>query len=455
MAMADKDRVIHDPLHGGIRVDEVYMDILDRPEMQRLRSVRQLGLGNLVFPGANHTRFEHSLGVYHLAGRMASALQMSREETRTVRAAALLHDICHPPFSHTMEEILENEFGVDHMDLARKLIHGDVPHMLDSDMDLFGGTEPISDLLKAADIDPGAVCDLIEHPRSKSGGLDLFLSGDSPQSFFENKDYIHQIIHGPVDADQMDYLLRDAHYTGVVLGTIDIDRLLSQIRIGKGKMVVGKGGIVATEGLMVSRALMYSSVYYHKTVRIAEMMLTKATEISGADLSELYLMNDGMFINHILRTGGRASELVRKVMNRRLYKNAYILQTTNLSDDAKAQLAKHAGYAGRKALEAEIAHEAGLEDHEVVIDIPSRSTLLSSVKIGKTDVYIIDDDGRMKPIFRISPLARALQSREIFDWAITVSAPSEHTEKVMRASERVLSLDDSDGPEPGDLAGQT
>ncbi len=455
MAMADKNRVIHDPLHGGIRVDEVYMDILDRPEMQRLRSVRQLGLGNLVFPGANHTRFEHSLGVYHLAGRMASALQMSREETRTVRAAALLHDICHPPFSHTMEEILENEFGVDHMDLARKLIHGDVPHMLDSDMDLFGGTEPISDLLKAADIDPGAVCDLIEHPRSKSGGLDLFLSGDSPQSFFENKDYIHQIIHGPVDADQMDYLLRDAHYTGVVLGTIDIDRLLSQIRIGKGKMVVGKGGIVATEGLMVSRALMYSSVYYHKTVRIAEMMLTKATEISGADLSELYLMNDGMFINHILRTGGRASELVRKVMNRRLYKNAYILQTTNLSDDAKAQLAKHAGYAGRKALEAEIAHEAGLEDHEVVIDIPSRSTLLSSVKIGKTDVYIIDDDGRMKPIFRISPLARALQSREIFDWAITVSAPSEHTEKVMRASERVLSLDDSDGPEPGDLAGQT
>ena len=409
MAMADKNRVIHDPLHGGIRVDEVYMDILDRPEMQRLRSVRQLGLGNLVFPGANHTRFEHSLGVYHLAGRMTSALQMSREETRTVRAAALLHDICHPPFSHTMEEILENEFGVDHMDLARKLIHGDVPHMLDSDMDLFGGTEPISDLLKAADIDPGAVCDLIEHPRSKSGGLDLFLSGDSPQSFFENKDYIHQIIHGPVDADQMDYLLRDAHYTGVVLGTIDIDRLLSQIRIGKGKMVVGKGGIVATEGLMVSRALMYSSVYYHKTVRIAEMMLTKATEISGADLSELYLMNDGMFINHILRTGGRASELVRKVMNRRLYKNAYILQTTNLSDDAKAQLAKHAGYAGRKALEAEIAHEAGLEDHEVVIDIPSRSTLLSSVKIGKTDVYIIDDDGRMKPIFRISPLARALQ----------------------------------------------
>ena len=231
----------------------------------------------------------------------------------------------------------------------------------------------------------------------------------------------------------MYYLLRDAHYTGVVLGTIDIDRLLSQIRIDKGRMVVGKGGIAATEGLMVSRALMYSSVYYHKTVRIAEMMLTKAAEISGADLSELYLMNDGMFINHIISTGGKASDLARKVMNRRLYKNAYVMQTTNLSDDAKAELAKHTGYAGRKALEAEIAHEAGLEDHEVVIDMPSRPTLLSSVKIGKTDVYIIDDDGRMKPISAIR-LHKALQSREIFDWAITVSAPSEHAERVMKAS---------------------
>ncbi|NLN72274.1 MAG: HD domain-containing protein [Thermoplasmatales archaeon] len=444
--MTGKDRVIHDPLHGGIRTDGVFMELLDRPEMQRLRSVRQLGLGNLVFPGANHTRFEHSLGVYHLAGRMASSLQMNADETRTVRAAALLHDICHPPFSHTLEEILGNVTGLDHMDLARKLIHGEIPYMPESDRDLFGGMEPLSKLLEDAGIDPGAVCDLIEYPRSRSGGLDLFMSDGSPQSFFENKDYIHQIIHGPVDADQMDYLLRDAHYTGVVLGTIDIDRLLSQIRIDNGRMVVGKGGIAAAEGLMVSRALMYSSVYYHKTVRIAEMMLTKAAEISGADLSELYLMSDCTFINHIVGTGGRASELARKVMSRRLYKNAYVLQNASMSDDAKADLSRYAGYADRKSLEAEIALEAGLEDHEVVIDIPSKSILLSKVKIGKTDVYISDDEGRMKPIFRISPLAKALQSREIFDWAITVSSPQEHTGKVAAACRRVLSFDDAEGP---------
>ena len=119
MAMADKDRVIHDPLHGGIRADGVYMDILDRPEMQRLRSVRQLGLGNLVFPGPTIPVSSTAWASIILAGRMASALHMGRDETMTVRAAALLHDICHPPFSHTMEEILENITGVDHMDLAR------------------------------------------------------------------------------------------------------------------------------------------------------------------------------------------------------------------------------------------------------------------------------------------------------------------------------------------------
>lgn len=453
--MADRERVIHDPLHGGIRAEEVYMDLLDRPEMQRLRSVRQLGLGNLVFPGANHTRFEHSLGVYHLAGRMATALGIDRDDRRTVQAAALLHDICHPPFSHTMEEILENELGMDHMELARNLIHGDMPYFLASDGDLFGGMEPISVILEDAGISSDAVCDLIAYPRSRTEGPSLFRLDGSGQAFFENKDCIHQIIHGPIDADQMDYLVRDAHYTGVVHGAIDVERLMSQIRIGNGRMVIGRGGVAATEGLMVSRALMYTSVYYHKTVRIAEMMLTKATEVSGASMSELYLMNDGMFVNHLVKSGGRASELTRKVLNRRLYKNAFVLQTASLTDDDKAELSKHTGYARRKALEAEIAHDAGLDSHEVVVDMPSKSVLLSNVKIGKTDVYVVDDEGRMKPVFRISPLAKALQSREIFDWAVTVSAPPEHREKVRKASRRVLSLYNTEGSEPGDLPGKS
>ena len=117
----DRAKVVHDPVHGSISVDGVFMEVMDRHEMQRLRSVKQLGLGYLVFPGANHTRFEHSLGAYHLAGRMADAIGLDVDDRDTVRMAGMLHDICHPPFSHTLESMMESSLGMDHMDLARVL----------------------------------------------------------------------------------------------------------------------------------------------------------------------------------------------------------------------------------------------------------------------------------------------------------------------------------------------
>ncbi|MBO7205423.1 MAG: HD domain-containing protein, partial [Candidatus Methanomethylophilaceae archaeon] len=98
-------KTVHDPIHGSIVLDGVFFDMMDRHEIQRLRSIRQLGLSNVVFPGANHTRFEHSLGVYHLAGRMAESLGLASEESDTIRAAAMLHDVYHPPFSHTLERL--------------------------------------------------------------------------------------------------------------------------------------------------------------------------------------------------------------------------------------------------------------------------------------------------------------------------------------------------------------
>lgn len=435
-------RIVHDPLHGSISINGFFLDILDRHEMQRLHAIKQLGLGNMVFPGANHTRFEHCMGVYHLAGRMAEALELNNEDAVTVRAAAFLHDICHPPFSHTMEEIMETSMKMDHMDLARELIFGTMPTYLERDRDLFDGVEPISVLLENNGVSPDEVCDLIAYPVSKNESLDLFASDKgSSQAFFNSKDYVHQIIHGPVDADQMDYLIRDAHYTGVTHGSIDMDRLLSQMSIRNSKMVLDKGGIVAAEGLMVSRALMYSSVYYHKTVRIVEMMLTKAAEASGVDFSELYLMNDSDLLSGLISSGGKASDLTRAVLYRRLYKKAYTLYSMNISDDEKASLVKYSNYRSRKALEDEIATIAKIDPTEVIVDMPSKSTLLSNVKIGKTDV-LIDDDGKIRPITKFSPLAKALQSRETFDWAVMVSAPADKVELVRNVTRDVLSIDD-------------
>ena len=449
--MAARNRkYVHDPIHGSIVIDGPFLDIMGRHEIQRLHSIKQLGLGNMVFPGANHTRFEHSMGVYHLAGRMCEALDLGQEDTMTIKAAGFLHDICHPPFSHTMEELMERITEKDHMDLARDLIFGRMPTFMDRDADLFGGTEPIATILEDNGISAEEVCDLIAFPVSELGGISSGQSqldfGDGPakQSFFGSKDYAHQIIHGPVDADQMDYLMRDAHYTGVDHGAIDMDRLLTQMVLFNGKMALDKGGIIAAEGLMVSRALMYSSVYYHKTVRIVEMMLTKAVEAAmeqNEDFSEIYLMNDVDLLSRLNSIGGTASKLSRDVMFRRLYKKAYILYTNNLSEDDRVGLTRYTGYEKRKGLEEDIADRAGLDKSEIIVDLPSKSTLLSSTKIGKTDVQILDGN-KLRSVTTFSPIAKSLQNRNVYDWSIMISAPKGRAEAVRKAAKDIIGIDD-------------
>ena len=223
-----------------------------------------------------------------------------------------------------------------------------------------------------------------------------------------------------------------------------MDRLLTQMVLFNGKMALDKGGIVAAEGLMVSRALMYSSVYYHKTVRIVEMMLTKAVEAameSGENFSEIYLMNDVDLMSCLNSAGGKASELSRDVMFRRLYKKSYILYNNNLTDDDKVSLTKYASYEKRKSLEEDIANLAGLDRSQVIVDLPSKSTLLSNVKIGKTDVQILDGN-RLRSVTIFSPLAKSLQNRSIYDWSIMISAPKEHVEKVRKAAKDIVGIDD-------------
>jgi len=431
------EKVIHDPLHGSISIGGVFLEILSRHEMQRLHNVKQLGMASAVFPGANHTRLEHSLGVYHLAGRMGKAVGLDEEDADHVRAAALLHDICHLPFSHNLSELFENRTGTDHMEMARELINGRIRTYDERDEDILGGTGTISELLESNGISSETVCNLISEPRSNINGLDTFAEGK--QSFFASKDHLHQMIHGPVDADQMDYLLRDAHYTGVAHGSIDIERLLTQMKVHNNKMVLERGGVVAAEGLMVSRALMYTSVYFNKTVRIAEMMLSKAAELSDLDMRTLHLKDDPDLRNELIEQGGKPSRLMRMLNNRRLYKKAYSAYSIDLSEDQMSTILRYSGYKDRKRLEDEIADTAGVDYSEVIVDTPSRSSLLSNARIGKTDVSILYE-GRVRPITKLSPVSKALQSRDIFDWAIMVSAPSEHKEKVGKAADSILNL---------------
>ncbi len=433
-------KVIYDPLHGGITVDDVFLSLVDRHEVQRLRSIRQLGLSNIVFPGANHTRFEHSLGVYHLAGRMSDAIGLNKCDSDTVKAAAMLHDICHAPFSHTLENIMSESIGFDHMELSRMLINGEVPTFMERDSDFYDGKETIAEVLEQSGISADRVCDLIINPQSDIGALDIFTAGPDNQSFFHSNDYQHQIIHGPVDADQMDYLVRDSHYTGVNHGAIDTERILGQLKVHNNKIVLMKGGITAAEGLMVSRSLMYSTVYYHRTVKIVEAMLRRAVELSNIDLTELYLMSDHDLISGLYNSGGKPADLVRSVFSRKLYKVAYAIDSVNADDDIRAELNKYTSKSARTQLEYDIATLAGTNPEEIIVDIPSSSTLLSKVKIGKTDVTILDND-KARSITKYSTLAKAMQARGVIDWVIMVSAPESCIDAVRSATSKILSFD--------------
>ena len=433
----DRVKVVQDPIHGSISLDGPYLSVMDRHEMQRLRSVRQLGLSNLVFPGANHTRFEHCLGTYHLAGRMADVIGLDRDDSATVRMAGLLHDVCHPPFSHALEAVMERATGLDHMELARALINGRIPNHRSCDSDMFGDSEPMSEIMSRFGISTEEVCDLIEYPVTNTGPLDTFMGSNG---HFPSHDYAHQIIHGPVDADQMDYLMRDAYYTGIVHGSIDCERLINTMRLQNDRIVIRRGGMVAAEGLMVSRALIYTSLYFHETVKIAERMLEKAVCEYDGDLSEIYLWSDADLVSNLRASGGKSSMAIRRIMNRDIDKKAFAIYNGDATQEILDRVMLFSGKGGQERLESEIADVLGVDPFDICVVVAPKSSLQSRIKIGKTDVAIADDEGRVRPITRFSPLARSLQSRDTHGWSLVVASSDDMREKVARATRKVLGL---------------
>ena len=238
----------------------------------------------------------------------------------------------------------------------------------------------------------------------------------------------------------MDYLMRDAHYTGMTHGAIDCERLLNTMRVHNDRIVIRRGGMTAAEGLMVSRSLMYTAVYFHDTVRVMQRMLTKAVECSGLDLSELYLWNDSDLIHNLISSGGRASLNARRILCRDIDKKALVVYNEDIDDDLAGTLVDYTGESGRDRLEQEIADAAGVDVFDVGAEVAPRSAIQSSMKIGKTDVAILDDEGNVRNLARFSPIARSLQSRDMYGWAVLVSAPEKDREAVEKAARKVLGL---------------
>lgn len=256
----NKKKIINDPVFGFINIrSELVFDLIEHPYFQRLRRIKQLGLSHMVFPGANHTRFEHALGTVHLMRSAISILRLkgqeiTDEEADAVTVAILLHDIGHGPFSHVLENTL---------------VEG-VPH------------EQIS-LLLMEDLN-----------RQFKGKLDLAI-----KIFTNNytKHFLHQLVSSQLDMDRLDYLSRDSFFSGVSEGVIGAERIIKMLNVRNDELVVEYKGIYSIESFLIARRLMYWQVYLHKAVLSAEYMLINVL----ARARELALKNTEIFATPVLK----------------------------------------------------------------------------------------------------------------------------------------------------------
>ncbi len=419
------EKVIPDPVHGSLRLGGLVLELIDSPEVQRLRGIRQLGLANLVFPGANHSRFEHVLGVSNLVERLGHELELPEKELNPLLATAVLHDIGHPAYSHTLEYLMKDYLGKDHMEFAGSILLGKASTY---------EREEIKEIQKLRV--PSVVDILSKHDISPSEVAGLVLGK-------HRKLYLGHIIHGDIDVDQMDYLLRDAHSTGVALGMIDIDRLMGTIIVHENRIATESKGVEAVEGFLTARALMFTSVYFHHTVRIAEMMLANAVEFaikqgSAINRYNFHRLTDAELMERLHSIPGYPREIMIRLRYRRLFKTAYVEERRELTRPEKRRfLKKYGKWRQIRILQDEIAEKAGLPPGRVILDVPIVDVLISEPRLEKVEVPALAD-GKLVRLSKLSPIAEALKKRQAPRHLLRVITAAENVRKVMRAASKVL-----------------
>lgn len=362
---SDSDsKIIRDPLWNTIRLDSTAVRIVDTPPFQRLRYIRQLGLAHLVYPGASHTRFDHALGVYHLA---VTALRLLRERgprdpaawegAERIPYAALLHDIGHFAFSHALEELEPDRRPGDHEEVGARFFRGP---------ELTAALEPLGD---------GAADEILALIRGDSG---LPLQG---------------LVSGSLDLDKMEYLRRDALFCGVPYGQVDVDRLLQGIDLfqdpvsGRWEVGVQEKAVSALESLLFARYQMFRNVYWHHAVRAATALYKRIVEEAvGAGLvsrEELVGPTDEELLYELgiraRRADGAAARRIAErwlpaLRERRLPKRAVELTAADLAEIHLPAWVRGDSPAKRGHEDA-LAAEMGLEPGEVVIDFPERGPM--------------------------------------------------------------------------------
>jgi hypothetical protein len=358
---------IRDPLWNNIRVDALGAALIDTGAFQRLRYVRQLGHAYLVYPGATHTRFEHALGTYHLARRTLSLIDergelgtIDRQDCDTLRAAALLHDIGHYPFSHALEEI-----GALHHEQAA------LPILT---------TGPVADALHA------------QLGRTAPDDVYALMRGTS-------RSPLQGLISGSLDLDKIEYLKRDALMCGVPYGEVDVDRLLHALVLvtdpDTGRPVIGvaEKGLAALESLLFAKYQMYRNVYWHHAVRSATAMYKRlvadALRAGELDAGALVgLTDEGVLHRLEVRSPAPLLDALRE---RRLHKRALDLPASDLDEQWGGWIADD--HARVTALEDAMAAELGLATGELLVDYPTKPQMLG------LDIPLLPRDG---PVQRLT-----------------------------------------------------
>jgi hypothetical protein len=400
---------IIDPIHDFIRVYHHELEIIDNPIFQRLRRIRQLTGAHLTYPAAQHTRFEHSLGVMHIASQAGQALKekeiLKSDDIEILRLAGLLHDIGHGPFSHLFEEIILQK-KISHEDFGKNLI-------LKSE---------IGDTLSKNGYDKKAITKVA--------------FGDSKYQ------YLNEIVSGTLSADMMDYLLRDGYFTGAEHAKIDHKRLTQSLDVYKKKLALEKSALYSFESMMHSRYQMFKAVYFHKTVRAAEVMLLEALRLSDDEfgftsfnVNEFVKLTDEYVLSMILFSKSsklrRARKFAEDYQNRKLLKCVYerILTSKTLLEKTKTD-----------EIRSSLSKKSKIDENEIFVDssVTPSIPLSPSKNESKQIILITIENGKTKaqelPISKI-PVVSAISG---FMNILRVYTPQKYRKKVEIAAKSIL-----------------
>jgi hypothetical protein len=400
---------IVDPIHDFIRVYDHELEIIDNPIFQRLRRIRQLSGAHLTYPAAQHTRFEHSLGVMHIASQAGQALKekeiLKSDDIETLRLAGLLHDIGHGPFSHLFEEIIQQK-KISHEDFGKHLI-------LKSE---------IGDILSKNGYDKRSITKVA--------------FGDSKYQ------YLNEIVSGTLSADMMDYLLRDGYFTGAEHAKIDHKRLTQSLDVHKKKLALERSALYSFESMMHSRYQMFKAVYFHKTVRAAEVMLLEVLRLSDDEfgftsfnMNEFVKLTDEYVLSIILSSKSsklkRARKFAEDYQNRKLLKCVYerILTSKMLLEKTMTN-----------EIRSSISKKSKVDENEIFVDssVTPSIPLTPSKKESKQIILITNENGKPQaqelPISKI-PVVSAISG---FMNILRVYTPQKNRKKVEIAAKSIL-----------------